>query len=49
MAQLMVGLYFRYYRNDPGLMPGRLWDAFLWLSAVGMSIAGIWALISKLS
>jgi len=44
----IAGLYFRYYRNDKRLTPGRTWDALLWLSAVGMSIAGIWALITKL-
>ncbi len=44
----IAGLYFRYYRNDERLAPGKTWDAFLWISAVGMSIAGIWALISKL-
>jgi Mn2+/Fe2+ NRAMP family transporter len=42
----VAGVYFRYFRNDPRLVPGRTWDVFLWVSAVGMSIAGIWALIS---
>ena len=44
----IAGLYFRYYRNDKRLTPGRTWDALLWLSAAGMSVAGIWALINKL-
>ena len=44
----IAGLYFRYYRNDKRLTPGRAWDALLWLSAVGMSVAGIWALLNKL-
>ena len=44
----IAGLYFRYYRNDQRLTPGKTWDAFLWVSAAGMSVAGIWALISKL-
>ncbi len=43
----IAGLYFRYFRNDQRLFPGRTWDIFLWVSAVGMSIAGFWALISK--
>ena len=44
----IAGLYFRYYRNDKRLTPGRTWDALLWISAAGMSVAGIWALINKL-
>ena len=44
----IAGLYFRYYRNDQRLTPGKIWDAFLWISAAGMSVAGIWALTSKL-
>jgi Mn2+/Fe2+ NRAMP family transporter len=43
----VAGVYFRYFRNDQRLVPGRTWDIFLWLSAVGMSVAGVWALISK--
>ena len=44
----IAGLYFRFRRNDTRLEPGRVWDACLWVSAIGMSVAGIWALISKL-
>jgi Mn2+/Fe2+ NRAMP family transporter len=44
----VAGLYFRFRRNDTRLEPGRVWDACLWVSAIGMSVAGIWALISKL-
>jgi Mn2+/Fe2+ NRAMP family transporter len=36
-------LYFRYRRLDPRLRPGRLWDAFLWLSCVGFLLVGAWA------
>jgi len=36
-------LYFRYRRCDRRITPGRLWDLMLWLSAVGMLIAGAWA------
>jgi Mn2+/Fe2+ NRAMP family transporter len=44
-----AGLYFRYRRCDERLAPGRVWDALLWLSSLGMLIAGVWALISKVS
>jgi Mn2+/Fe2+ NRAMP family transporter len=43
----IAGLYFRYRRSDPRLEPGKLWDACLWLSAVGMFVAGIWAVVSQ--
>ncbi len=45
----IAALYFRYRRCDARLTPGQLWDVFLWLSAAGMFVAGIWTLISKLS
>ncbi len=35
-------LYFRYFRTDPRMAPGRVWDILLWLSAIGMLIAGGW-------
>jgi hypothetical protein len=41
-------LYFRYRRSDPGLAPGKLWDAMLWLSCVGFAIVGGWAAYSAL-
>jgi len=44
----IAGLYFRYRRNDSRLMPGRLWDTFLWVSAAGMFVAGVWTLISEI-
>ncbi|HPM80356.1 MAG TPA: Nramp family divalent metal transporter [Candidatus Anammoximicrobium sp.] len=43
-----AALYFRYRRNDPRLTPSRLWDIFLWLSAVGMLVAGLGVLVSQL-
>ena len=43
-----AGLYFRYFRCDERLRPLWIWDVFLWISAVGMLIAGTWALIDKL-
>jgi Mn2+/Fe2+ NRAMP family transporter len=44
MLPMLAGaaLYFRYRRIDPRLTPSRLWDAFLWVSAAGLLIAGGW-------
>ncbi len=44
----LAALFFRYRRCDTRLVPGRSWDVFLWLSAAGMCVAGIWTFISKL-
>ncbi|PQO38661.1 transmembrane Mn(2+) transporter [Blastopirellula marina] len=35
-----AALYYRYRRIDKRLAPGRLWDVGLWLSSLGMLIAG---------
>jgi len=37
-----AALYFRYQRCDPRIAPGLLWDLLLWLSALGMLLAGAW-------
>lgn len=42
-------LYFRYKRSDPDLLTGRAWDIMLWLSSIGLFIAGCWALYSTVS
>lgn len=34
-----AALYFRYYRGDDRLRPGRVWDVFLWISSLGMLLA----------
>ncbi|WP_425615818.1 NRAMP family divalent metal transporter [Anatilimnocola sp. NA78] len=34
-----AALYFRYARGDDRLRPGKVWDAFLWISTLGMFIA----------
>ena len=49
MLPMIAGaaLYFRYRKGDPRLLPGRLWDTFLWLSAAGMFVVGAWAAWSK--
>jgi Mn2+/Fe2+ NRAMP family transporter len=44
-----AALYFRYRKCDPRIQPGRLWDAFLWLSALGMLIAGSWLAYSEIA
>ena len=43
-----AALYFRYRRCPPELCPGRWWDFFLWLSSVGLMIAGIWAALTRI-
>ena len=43
-----AAIYFRYRMTDSRLKPGRLWDAFLILSCVGLVIAGAWGAYSKL-
>lgn len=50
MLPMLAGaaLYFRYQRNDSRITPKLLWDAFLWLSAIGMLITGLWTVWSKL-
>lgn len=43
----VAALYFRYRRCDARLVPSRLWDFGLWLSIVGLFIAGGYALYTK--
>jgi Mn2+/Fe2+ NRAMP family transporter len=42
-----TAIYFRYKFCDSRLLPGRGWDACLWLSGIGMLIAGAWVAVSK--
>ena len=44
----VTALYGRYRRGDARLVPGKLWDALLWLSVLGLFIAGGWALYTKI-
>jgi Mn2+/Fe2+ NRAMP family transporter len=44
-----AALYFRYQRCDPRIAPGKLWDAFLWVSVVGLVIAGTWSAYSEIA
>ncbi len=50
MLPMLAGaaLFFRYKRCDSRISPTMLWDAFLWLSALGMLITGGWLLYGKL-
>ncbi len=41
-------VYFRYRRCDPRIAPGRLWDGLLWLSALGLLLAGGWTALTTL-
>lgn len=37
-----AALFFRYRNCHESLKPGRLWDLFLWMSAFGLLVAGLW-------
>ena len=43
-----AAIWFRYRRCDPAIAPQRNWDIFLWISAIGMLIAGMWTALVKL-
>ena len=49
MLPMLAGaaLYFRYQRCDARVQPGRVWDGFLWTSAVVMLATGLWAAYQK--
>ncbi len=51
MLPMLAGaaLYFRYQRCDRRLMPGPLWDGFLWVSAIGMLTTGLWTVWETVS
>ncbi|MFH1264861.1 MAG: Nramp family divalent metal transporter [Planctomycetota bacterium] len=51
MLPMLAGatLYYRYHRSDKRIAPGRLWDAMLWISALGMLVAGAWIAVTKLA
>lgn len=44
----VTALYSRYQRTDERMLPSKLWDVFLWLSVVGLFVAGGWALYEKI-
>jgi len=43
-----AALFFRYRRCREGLKPGRIYDFFLWTSAAGLLIAGLWLAANRL-
>ena len=45
----VAALYFRYRHSDPRLQPGRLWTALLWISCLGLLLAGAATLGSQIS
>ena len=42
-----AALYFRYRKCDSRVAPGKTWDAFLWLSAFGLALAGGYLFLQK--
>jgi len=40
-----AALYFRYRRSDTRLMPSKLWDATLWISATAFFVVGTYLLV----
>jgi Mn2+/Fe2+ NRAMP family transporter len=44
-----AALYFRFTKCDPRIAPGKAWDAFLWVSVVGLTIAGVWGAYSAVN
>lgn len=51
MLPMLAGaaIYYRYKRIGKELQPGKAWDAFLWISAIGMLVAGLWLAWSKIA
>lgn len=44
----VAALYFRYRRSEPRLAPGSVWSVLLWISCLGLVIAGGWAAYNTL-
>lgn len=43
-----AALYFRYRKTDRRITPGKLWDICLWVSAIGMLLAGGWLFLTTI-
>lgn len=43
-----AALYYRYARCDRRITPGILWDAMLWLSVLGLLVAGMTGAVGRL-
>ena len=41
-------LYFRYQKCHTRLIPGKIWDACLWLSFLGFLITGAYQVYAKI-
>jgi len=39
-----AALYFRYRRSDPRILPGKVWDTILWVSALAFFVVGTYLL-----
>ncbi len=50
MLPMLAGaaLFFRYRRTDSRITPKLLWDIFLWVSAAGMLVTGLWTVWTKI-
>ena len=50
MLPMLAGaaLFFRYRKCDEALKPGKIWDILLWISSLGLLVAGSWAALSHL-
>ena len=42
-------LYFRYKKTDRRLLPGKIWDAMLWISFLCFAVVGTYLLFDKLT
>jgi Mn2+/Fe2+ NRAMP family transporter len=42
----VAALYFRFRKCDPRIAPTKVWDVFLWVSVLGLSVAGVWGAYS---
>ncbi|MEC9093665.1 MAG: Nramp family divalent metal transporter, partial [Planctomycetota bacterium] len=51
MLPMLAGaaIYYRYRRIGREMQPGKAWDFFLWLSALGMLVAGLWVAWTKIT
>mgnify|MGYP001185535636 CR=1 FL=1 len=51
MLPMLAGaaIFYRYKRIGRELQPGICWDVFLWVSGIGMLIAGLWLAYAKIA
>jgi Mn2+/Fe2+ NRAMP family transporter len=43
-----AALWFRFTKTEEGIRPGRAWDGCLIISCIGLLIAGVWGVYSRL-